>query len=392
MVRIRKGKLTLLIIVTIIATLAAAFVGFYAFTSVKDMVYVPKDDYALLKDMGEKYSKLYNIQNTINERYLGETDEEAQMNAIYEALMNSLNDKYAAYFDATDYEKLQRYVNGYYVGIGVELTEDSKGRFVVKKTTNGGPAASELKSGDIILAVDGETHNTMDGLRQALRGEEGSKVIIKYERSGKKKEAVLVRSKVDNKTVYSSTISRGDDEIGYIRITTFENTTSKQFRTELADMENKGVKGLILDLRGNPGGVLEQAIDVADMLLPECTITHTEDRSGEKEYYNSDSECTGLRYVILVDKDSASASEVIAAAVKGNKGGFIVGTVTYGKGIVQQVLSLNDGTGIRLTTQKYLSPEDEEIQGVGITPDYTVKQPAGEERDLQLEKAIKLLS
>ena len=151
-------------------------------------------------------------------------------------------------------------------------------------------------------------------------------------------------------------------------------------------------KGVVIDIRDNLGGIMEQSIEIADALLPECTIVHTEDNKGKKEYYNSDESCTKLKYVLLINENSASASEILAAAVKDNEGGKLVGMTTYGKGIIQNSMMFSDSTSLKLTTMQYLSPKNHKIHGIGIKPDYKVKQPKNEKEDMQLKKAISLLS
>ena len=156
-------------------------------------------------------------------------------------------------------------------------------------------------------------------------------------------------------------------------------------------MENKNVKGLIVDLRDNPGGLMDQGIEVADMLLPECTITHTEDKNGKTEYYNSDESCTKLKYAVLINENTASASEIVAAAIKDNQGGPLIGTTTFGKGIIQVSMEFKDETALKLTIMQYLSPEGNQINGVGVKPDYKVKMSQDGKKDSQLRKALNLL-
>ena len=182
-----------------------------------------------------------------------------------------------------------------------------------------------------------------------------------------------------------------DGDIGYIRIASFAKKTAEEFKTELASMESKNVKGLIIDIRQNGGGYAEQGITIADMLLPECTITYMEDKQGKKKYYNSDESSTDLPYVLLVDENTASTSEILAAAVQDNKGGKLIGETTFGKGIVQVEYSFEDGSALKLTTHQYFSPNGKKIHKKGVKPDVVVKYDIGSGKDAQLARAKKIL-
>ncbi|MGN0660033.1 MAG: S41 family peptidase [Emergencia sp.] len=389
MIKMKKKKFILLICVVVIASLLAAGAGLAVFVSANDMVLVNRDDYKTLSDMGSRYGKLYSLQKTLENQFLYEIDEDAQMEAVYKAVTDALGDKYTSYMTEEEYEKWKEAVTGTFTGVGLVFMETENGDIVVTKVVDGGPAdTAGLKAGDRLLKVDGKTCEDITDMASRLRGDEGTSLKLSYERDGKVKEVAMVRAQVEEPTVYSAVI---DDRYGYIQILSFEQTTADQFRTELAEMEKKGVAGLVVDLRNNPGGLVDQGIEVADMLLPECTITHTEDKNGKKEYHNSDENCTSLRYVLLVNEKTASASEIIAAAVKDNGGGSLVGAKTFGKGIIQGTVEFKDGSAVKMTIMQYLSPKGSVIQGKGIEPDYKVSLPEDADKDLQLEKALKLL-
>lgn len=389
MIKIQRKKFILLILGVVVATLLAVSAVFFAVTGACGLVLVGQDDYETMSEISEKYVKLYHLQKTVNEQFLWETDEEEQMDALYKALVDSLGDKYSQYMDEEEYENWNNYLDGTFTGVGITFSENSSGELVIVRVLRGGPAAAAgLKAGDVLLKADGVAYDDSEEMASHLRGEEGSQVEVTYRRKGREKTVSLVRAQVEEPSVYSSIIDR---EYGYIRITAFEKTTAEQFKTELADMERKNVKGLIVDLRDNPGGYMDQGIEVADMLLPECTITHTEDKQGKKEYYNSDENCTRLEYTVLVNGNTASAAEIVAAAIKDNHGGKLVGTKTFGKGIIQGAMEFNDHTALKLTIMQYLSPEGNPINGIGIKPDYRVKASAEGKADAQLEKALKLL-
>lgn len=389
MIKMKKRRFVLLIIGVVLAALLLGFTGLKLFVNANDMVLVEKSNYENLSEMGDRYAKLYSIQNTIKDNSLWEVDEEEQMTAIYKALMDSLGDKYSRYMDEEEYKAWAKYVNGTFTGVGITFTEDKQGGYPITKVISGSPADTQgLKKDDIILKVDGKTYDSSDEVAVALRGEEGTKVSVTYERKGKERTVNLIRAEVAEQSVFASVI---DKKYGYIQITGFEKNTADQFKGELAAMENKNLKGLVIDLRNNLGGIMEQGIEIADMLLPECTITHTEDRNGKKEYYNSDEKCTKLKYVVLINENTASTSEIVAAAIKDNHGGKLVGTTTYGKGIIQNTIGFKDNTAMTLTIMQYLSPKNDKIHEVGITPDYQVKLSKDAKKDYQLLKALKLL-
>lgn len=390
MIKMKKRRFVLLIIGVVIAALSVGFVGLNLFASANDMILVKRSNYETLNEMGDQYGKLYSMQKTINEKSLWDVDQDKQMTAIYKALLDSLGDKYTRYMDEDEYKAWSKYVNGTFTGVGITFTENKDGGYPITKVLPGSPADSQgVKKGDIIRKVDGKTYGSSDEIVLALRGKEGTKVSLTYERKGKEKTVNLIRAEVSEQSVFASVL---DGKYGYIQITGFEKTTAEQFKSELAAMENKNVKGVIIDLRNNLGGLMEQGIEVADALLPECTITHTEDRNGKKEYYNSDESCTKLKYVVLVNENTASTSEIVAAAIKDNDGGKLVGTATYGKGIIQNTIGFEDNTAITMTIMQYLSPGNHKIHSIGVKPDYEVKLSKSAKKDTQLLRAVQLLS
>jgi carboxyl-terminal processing protease len=259
---------------------------------------------------------------------------------------------------------------------------------VVNRVIEGGPAdLAGMKAGDFLLKVDGKSYEDSNKMAAAIRGEEGTTVEITYQRNGKTKKIKLIRGEVKEISVYASELKGG---YGYIQIASFEADTAKQFQTELEAMEAKHVKGLVIDLRNNPGGMMDQCIKVADMLLPEAMITYTKDKNGKEETYNSDEHCTALDYVVLVNGNSASAAEIVAGAIKDN-GGKLVGEKTFGKGIIQGSIDLQDGSAMTLTIMEYFSPAGNQIHKKGVKPTHKVVLPDNAKTDLQLKKALELL-
>lgn len=389
MIKIRKKRFVIILICTALISVLLAGGVLMALTEFGNVSVVKKSEYEQYRNISERYSKLYSIQNVIDNQFLWNVDEEEIMDNIYRTLMDSLGDKYSSYMNKEEFEAFTNYVTGNFTGVGIVFTTDTKGNYIITQIIKDGPAdLAGLKVHDILLKVDGKTYDDSTSMAEAMRGEAGTEVKITYERNKKEKDVTLIRATVEAPSVYSEML---DDEIGYIGITAFEKTTGSQFAEEVKKLEKQKAKGMIVDLRNNPGGLVDQGISVADTLLPDCTITHTEDKNGKKEYYNSNADCTRLKYVLLVNENTASASEIIAAAVKDNGGGKIVGTNTYGKGIIQGTATFNDGSAVKLTIMQYFSPNGDEIHKIGIKPDYEVKLPEDLSRDIQLEKAIKIL-
>ena len=391
MIKMKKSGFVSTIIATVVATLLIGGVIGYVVMGALGLTVVNKNEYDKYEDIASRYAKLYQLQSVINREFLWETDENAQMDVMYKSLVDSLDDKYSEYYTAEEYEKFLNYIQGTFTGVGIVFmqSEDNNKEFVIMQVIEDGPADSVgIKVGDIITHVNGKQYDDMNKVAEHLRGETGTKVEVTYRRETKTDTVEIVRGTVEEPSVGATIL---DGKYGYIRIAAFEQGTGKQFETELAKMENMDLKGLVIDLRMNPGGLLDSGIEIADALLPEGIITQTVDNKGKKQKYNSDAECTRMKYVVLVDDQSASTSEVVAAAIKDNNGGLIVGTRTFGKGIIQSVEQFPDGSAIKLTTMEYLSPKGNHIHKKGISPDYTVKLNENTMVDTQLEKALSLL-
>lgn len=389
MIRMKKSRLALTIIGTALAVFLLLGIGLFFFLEYSDLALISKSDYEKATEMVEKYEKLYSIQDTIDERCLWDVDTDEHMDDLYRAAVDAVDDKYSYYMTAEEYEEWENLVTGTFTGVGIAFSQDTDGSFVVNRVMEGGPAElGGMKAGDLILKVDGKVYEDSNEMAGAIRGEEGSSVEITYERNDREKTVSLVRAEVKELSVYADML---EDDYGYMQITSFEEETAKQFETELKNLENKGAKGVVIDLRNNPGGMMDQSIEIADMLLPEGMITYTEDRDGNKETYNSDEHCTKLKYVLLVNENSASAAEIVAAAVKDNEGGKLVGETTFGKGIIQGTIDLQDGSAMSLTIMQYFSPKGSEIHENGVEPDYEVELPEDAKTDKQLEKALELL-
>lgn len=323
-------------------------------------------------------------------------------NAIYKGTLSGLGDPYSVYYTADEYKDLQTSTNGNYYGIGAALSQNAKTMEVtVVKVYEGTPAEEAgLKNGDEILSVDKYEATSMElsNLVKKIRGKEGTKVHLKVYRSqtGENLEFDVERKNVDIPSVDSKMLSDG---IGYIQISEFQSNTAKQFKKALAALEKEDMKGLIVDVRSNPGGLVTSVVDILDQILPEGTVVYTKDKYGKKETYTSDASCIHYPMAVLVNGDSASASEIFAGAVKDYDYGTLIGTKTFGKGIVQTVFPLENGDAIKITTAKYYTPKGHYIHGKGIQPDikleYKYSGPEDESYDMkydnQLQKAISVV-
>ena len=272
-----------IILITVCVTVAAAVLLVWAAAEIGGLRLVNGKTYERNEKIAVKYGKLYDIQTKIEDEGLWDVSESKQMNAVYKGLVGSLNDKYSEYYTPSEAKEWDNYVNATFYGIGVIFTQDEKNRFLISDVIDQSPADNAgLKKGDIITQVNGKTYKTSDKLKDAIRGELGTKVNVTYERNGVSKTVTITRGKVTETTV-SGTILK--DHMAYIRISSFAEKTAEEFQHELSTLEKKDPKGLIIDLRENPGGYADQALKIADQLLPECTITYLQDRKGKKSHY-----------------------------------------------------------------------------------------------------------
>ena len=347
-------------------------------------------------------SKIETIEDLIEEYYLeeDEIDYDSLSDGIYSGLVDGLGDKYSVYYTAEEYEDLLETSSGTYCGIGVIVQQDATtGTITIISTFEDTPGEEAgLLSGDIITEVEGEDVSDQDlsTVVSKIKGEEGTEVTITILRDNEELEITLERRQVDIPTVDYTML---DDNIGYIQITEFEENTYDQFVEAYEDLESQGMEAVVFDLRDNPGGLYSTVVDMLDYILPEGTIVYTEDKNGNRETEYSDADCIDIPIAVLINGNSASASEIFAGAIKDYDVGDIVGTTSYGKGIVQRIFPLSDGSAVKLTISKYYTPSGNNIHGIGIEPDVEVEldeelqdQTVIElEEDNQLQAAIETL-
>lgn len=344
--------------------------------------------------------KLGVLEDSIHEYYLGDVTKEQMEEGLYYGLVEATGDPYSAYFSQEELEELRESTTGIYYGIGAYIGLDTDTQYCKITGIIPDTPAEEagLKAEDLIVKVDGQDAlgMTTTDIVALIKGEENTEVVLTIFRSGEEDylEIPVTRRRVEAPTVNYEMM---DDGIAYIQITEFEEVTTEQFEEKLEQARAEGMKGLIIDLRSNPGGTLTSVVQIARMLLPEGLIVYMEDKNGEREEYK----CDGKRQlevplVVLINENSASAAEILAGAVKDYGIGTLVGTKTFGKGIVQKVFGITDGSGVKLTISHYYTPKGNDIHEVGVEPDVEleldVESYVEDESDNQLQRAQEILS
>lgn len=350
----------------------------------------------------EMVAKLQVLEDTIDEYfYLEEVTEEELADGVYRGIMWALEDPYSEYYTAEELNEILTQTEGIYYGIGAYVSIDTDTTLPkISGVIAGAPAEeAQLRANDIIYEVDGVSTYGMSltEVVALIKGEEGTEVMLTIFREGESDylQVPVTRRKVESPTVNFEML---DDRTAYIQIVEFDEVTIDQFTEALAMAKGSGMEGLILDLRANPGGSLNAVVEIARMLLPKGLIVYTEDKSGERVEYTCDGKREfDLPLVVLIDMNSASAAEILAGAIQDYGIGTLVGTTTFGKGIVQQIIPFKDGSAVKMTISSYFTPNGRDIHGVGIEPDITVEYDVDAyynsegSYDNQLEKAKEVL-
>ena len=326
-----------------------------------------------------------------------EVSKEDMQNGMFKGLVDSLGDVYSCYFTPQEYQSLQQQTEGVYFGIGAYVSKDvESGACVISGVIKDTPAeAAGLMEGDVIYSVEGKEMNglELEEVVSYIKGDEGTKVHITIYRNGEPIEMELTRARVTSPTVDSEMKENG---IGYLQITEFDDVTTAQFEENFASLKEQGMKGLIIDLRSNPGGNVTTVCEIAEKLLPEGLVFYMEDKNGKRTEYPCKGADFDLPLVVLVNEYSASAAEILSGAIKDAGIGKLVGKKTFGKGIVQTVAPLDDGSAIKLTIANYYTRNGNDIHLKGIEPDIEVDMDADayleNKIDTQLEKAIEVLT
>lgn len=348
----------------------------------------------------ETMAKLQLLEETIDSYYIDSDSVTTKtlQDGMYEGMLDSLGDVYSVYYTEEELADFMEDTNGVYYGIGAYIsTDEATGLPIIAGVFDGSPAQEAgLKEGDICYKVDGEITESMalDEFVSKVKGEENTTVVLTIIREG---ESDYLDIEVERRQIDAPTVKyeMKEGNIGYIQITEFDSVTSDQFTEALVTLKEQGMKGLVLDLRSNPGGNLDTVVEIANQLLPKGTVVYTVDKDGNRVDYDCDGKNEfELPMVVLVNGYSASASEILAGAIKDYDKGILVGTTTFGKGIVQRIIPFSDGTAVKLTVSKYYTPNGVNIHGTGIDPDVEIEydaEAAKEGVDNQLEKALELV-
>lgn len=389
----KRNAALLCLFMMILSSVGTFFVSNLLQLRIGDKVVMPRADLEYYQALDQRYSKVEELKGYIDQYFYKDVAEVDFEDGLLKGLFSSLEDPYSVYMNASDYDSFNISTTGEYGGIGIVVSPNENGYIEVVSPIEDTPAEKAgVKSGDIILTVD-DTDVDMDMYEEAvsmIRGKPGEPVKLTIRRMGVSEilEFEIVREQIKVQVVKTEVL---EDQIGYLRLTSFDEDAYKEFKAELNDLIQQNITGLIIDLRGNPGGSLTECTQIADYLLGEQVIVYMEDRAGEKTYYRSDKNKVDLPLVVLVDGGSASASEILTGAIQDEEAGVVIGTQTFGKGLVQSVIELRDNTAFKLTTSQYFTPDGTNIHSVGITPDIVIEPVEDETQDVQLDKAVEVI-
>ena len=339
------------------------------------------------------FRKTKQIQRIIERNYLNEIDEQRQTDTMYLGQVAGLGDKYANYYTKEEYEKIRMSNNGQMEGIGIVISQDAEsGKIIITDVYEDSPAEKAgVKKNDEITELNGEKvkGKTTTEVVELIQKEDAQEVKLKLSRKGKTLSFSMKKEKIDKSIVTASML---EDKIGYIRISSFNKLTPVQFKEGYDKLNEDGMKALILDLRGNPGGLVDSCCDTLRLFMPKGALVYEQDRNGHEKHRD----CKGktpieIPVAVLVNEKSASAAEMFTGAVQDYKVGCVIGTNTYGKGIEQDSYLLSDGSVVKFTVTRYYTPNHNDVNGTGITPDLKVKASKDKDKDAQLDAGIDYL-
>lgn len=394
----RIYKMIMLVLIVIIVTSLVTAFTTYQYLSNNGISYSKVNTTSL---EGLEYT-LSQFRSELEKKYIGEINDEELIEGAVKGYVDALGDPYTTYYTKKEMKTIMEETNGNFVGIGVYMTKDlEKNAILIIKPIENSPAEKAgILPGDLITKVD-DVEYTGDKLEEAsnkIRGEEGTKVKLEIYRNGETKTFELTRTKVVVSHVTTKVLN---NDIGYIAISDFEGECASEFETKYKQLEKQGIKKLIIDIRNNGGGIVDEALKIANMLVDkDSALLITKDKSDKEEVTKAtEKPIINIPTVVLVNEYSASASEILAGALKDNGKATLVGTKTYGKGIIQELHQLSDGSGLKITVSEYYTPNHNAIHKIGITPDVEVdlsedvKQQTTiqEKDDNQLQKAIEIL-
>lgn len=400
----RIYKIIMLVVLTAFITFMITSISLYTyFTKNSPYTLITGDNISVENTNIDSY--LNKIKTVIEKNYLwkDKIDEQKLKDGAIEGYVKGLDDKYTEYIPKSEMKEFTENITGSFVGVGIYMIADEEsGRVIVYYPIPDSPAQKAgIKPGDAIISVNGVEYTSDDfnEIADYIKGEVGTKVKLVVERDGQKLDFEITRAKIETNPISSKILK---DNIGYINLPSFDSDSSKKLKEKIDDLISNGAKSLILDLRNNGGGIVDEATNIADYFLDKGrTIMTTKDNKGKEEIEKTKSKVLyDMPLVVLTNENTASASEILTAALKDNGRAKAIGTKTYGKGVIQAVLTLSDGSGIKITTAEYFTPNGTEINKKGILPDIEVKLPdtvkniyaVKEIDDTQLNKAIEELS
>ena len=394
--KIKVYKILMLVVLSVFITFMITSISLYTYFTKNPISISAKSNN---KDISNKLDKYREI---IDKYYLGEVDESKLEEGAIKGYIEGLDDPYTEYISKDDMDTYLDDTMGNFVGIGIYMIKNTKyDKIQVLSTIKGSPAENAgIQAGDLIVSVDGVEYKAddMTTVSNKIKGEEGTKVTIELLRGSENIKYELTRSKVKVNQVEGKVLS---NDIGYIKFTSFDETTAEDFKTQYQELAKKNIKSLIIDLRNNGGGIVDQALEIADYIADKDSVLLYEVDKNNKETVRKakTDPIINMPIIILTNENTASASEILAGALKDLGKAKTVGTTTYGKGVIQQILKLNDGSGLKITIEEYQTPNKNKINKVGIEPDEKVELPDSvesilsieESEDTQLQKAIDML-
>lgn len=393
-------KIIMLIILVAFVTFIITSVGTYQF--LKDNDKLGKTLVVTSSDNGEIASELSKYKMLIDKYFLGEVDEEKLKEGAIKGYIEGLDDQYTEYISKEEMKDYLEETTGNFVGIGIYMVKDTdSNKVMVLSPIKGSPAEKAgILPGDLIISVDGVQYSAdeMSVAANKIKGEEGSTVKLELLRGTETLNFELVRENIKVNPVEGKVLQ---NNIGYIKFSSFDEETSKEFKTKYEELKSQGIKSLIIDLRNNGGGIVSEALNIADYILEKDKVMlyEVDKNNNEKIEKSKEDPIINMPIAILTNSNTASSSEILAGALKDHEKAKIVGTKTYGKGVIQQLMTLQDGSGLKITSEEYLTPNKTKINKIGIEPDEKVELPEElknkltieEKDDTQLQKAIEML-
>lgn len=394
-------KIIMLVILTAFITFIVTSLTLYKYIENNTLYGLLKTNQVSTSSKNEIDSYIKKIRSAIENSYLwkDKIDEQALKDGAIEGYVAALGDEYTEYIPSSEMESYTETITGSFYGIGIYMVADEKsGRVIVYYPIPETPAEKAgIKPGDKIIKVDGVEYTDKDlsKISKYIKGEAGTKVNLTIERDGKEMSFDIEREKINTNPITTEIL---DNDIGYIKVPSFDTDVAKNFKQKYEELSTKGIKSLIIDLRNNGGGIVDEATKMADYILDKGSviISTVDNKENRKTTKAEEEPIINTKIVVLVNEHTASASEILACSLKDNNKATIIGTKTYGKGVIQTIFSLSDGSGLKITTAEYYTPKGETIHKVGITPNIEVNFPESvknvyslsREEDTQLKKAI----